>query len=799
LLPKFGTMIKSRLVLILSILVVHLSYGQLEDGLLLHYSLNGNYVDSSPNGFTGTPTDVTFIADQFGNPDGAIELNGITSRVDFPNADALEPDFPISFAVKVRFDQINGQQIVFATDFSGSTHSGAWLQLSSAGQIVVSFGNAQGGFNSSTRHGKSASLPIDEGVWYNVATIIRGFQDIDIYIDCELIDGNYTSNATTIGYTTAPGNLGRKCGNPIEDLPPYYIDGAIDDFWYWDRELTEEEILILCGPEIPCFGSLTLPDLTVCVDQTVSFSYLLEGEDSPIVSWLWELEDGPSSELENPETSFTDEGIQNYTLTVNTESGCIYSASGNLTIENSPEPPDIASDITLCEGEFFELNTDDYPGWTIFDSNGNELFQYASVVPGVYTFDFISTCSNTQFEINVDVVVIEDYLTFAQTSICLGSDYFFEINDWESISSESEIQITADTGPTVTYSGDPVNFYFAEEGNYTLEISGAIQGCPVNGTIEIEVVSPPEEFVQNVFNICEGDVVELDFSDLPFDVSDSEGNILTSIELTSGGTYVFTGQNACDSFEEVVSVNEIVIDPPTLEYAQLICEGEDTLVIGFNSNLYEYAWESGSEQMSISITQPGQYEVSVIDTSGICIENFVFQVNAFPYAPEVIFDFPAVELCKEGQSTVNFPPQFGPYTFADTLIGYTYNATETESVSFTYSDGCYTYPDTLFISVESCLCPALVPNVFTPDEDGLNDFFKPILDCDAFDYQMTIYNRWGKEIFNSTDINIPWRGESPNPDFYAHEGLYVYLIRFNQQLDGLNVPVELQGMVTLIR
>jgi hypothetical protein len=129
---------KTYIIVVPFLLLVANCFGQLENYLLLHYEFNGDYTDSSPNGYDGTPIDITFIDDQLGNPSSAILLNGATSRVDFPNVPELEPDFPISFVTRKRFDLIDGQQIVFTTDFSGSTHSGAWLQLSSSGDIAVS-------------------------------------------------------------------------------------------------------------------------------------------------------------------------------------------------------------------------------------------------------------------------------------------------------------------------------------------------------------------------------------------------------------------------------------------------------------------------------------------------------------------------------------------------------------------------------------------------------------------------------------------------------------------------------------
>jgi gliding motility-associated-like protein len=781
------------------LLLIANCFGQLDNGLLLHYELDGDCTDSSPNGNHGTPIDITFIDDQFGNPSSAVLLNGVTSRVDFPNIPELEPDFPMSFAVRTRFDLINGQQIVFATDFSGSTHSGAWLQLASSGDIVVSYGNAQGGFIGSTRHGKVASLAIDAGTWYNVAIIIRGFQDIDIHIDCELIEGSYNGSATSIGYTNGVGNLGRKSANPIAVIPPYFLEGAIDDFWYWDRELTEEEIFGFCEVTEPCLGSLSVPDISGCVNEPIEFLLDLEDENSDILTYFWEFEDGSSSNLSDLVITTSIAGVQDYALTITTENGCEYNASGVFSVSEVLELPEIETEVTLCEGEFFELDAADFSDWTITDSDGDELDVFVTIEAGLYSFTFTSACSVEQIDISIDQITISDFVDFEDQAICTGSDVVIDVPNWESVAAESDIQITLESNASVSYLGDPLAFTFSEDGIYTFVIDGSILNCPFNETFQIEVVSPPKSFAQNDYNICGGDEIDLDFSDLPFDVFDSEGEAVVAALISTGGTYIFTGQNACSSFEEVVLVNETVINPPSFGDFQFLCEGQDTLAIGFNSSDYDYLWDSGSQEPSILVFESGQNEVLVTDTAGICSESFVFQVNSFPFAPSEIFEAPAVEICLEGQTIINFPPQFGPYTFSDTLAGLTYTATETESLSFTYSDGCYTYQKTLFISVESCLCPAWVPNGFSPDEDGVNDFFKPVVDCAVYDYQMLVFNRWGREIFQSNDINTAWRGESANSDFYASTGIYVYLIVFNQELDGLRVPTELTGTVTLMR
>jgi gliding motility-associated-like protein len=50
-----------------------------------------------------------------------------------------------------------------------------------------------------------------------------------------------------------------------------------------------------------------------------------------------------------------------------------------------------------------------------------------------------------------------------------------------------------------------------------------------------------------------------------------------------------------------------------------------------------------------------------------------------------------------------------------------------------------------------------IPSAFTPNSDGLNDLFGAVGEG-VEDYHLTIYNRWGNKIFESTDMNNKWDG-----------------------------------------
>lgn len=88
-----------------------------------------------------------------------------------------------------------------------------------------------------------------------------------------------------------------------------------------------------------------------------------------------------------------------------------------------------------------------------------------------------------------------------------------------------------------------------------------------------------------------------------------------------------------------------------------------------------------------------------------------------------------------------------------------------------------------------------VPTAFTPDNNGLNDVFKPeYMGLQSDDYKFQIYNRWGELVFETTDRNAGWNGRFK--DKPCQQDVYVWIIR--GELVG-NKKIILNGTVTLVR
>jgi gliding motility-associated-like protein len=88
-----------------------------------------------------------------------------------------------------------------------------------------------------------------------------------------------------------------------------------------------------------------------------------------------------------------------------------------------------------------------------------------------------------------------------------------------------------------------------------------------------------------------------------------------------------------------------------------------------------------------------------------------------------------------------------------------------------------------------------IPNVFTPNGDGVNDVFK--IDISGFKkYSLVIWNRWGNNVFESDNPDKMWNGKTNNDGGENPAGTYYYL--FNYQLRG-EQEQTIRGSITLIR
>jgi len=105
-------------------------------------------------------------------------------------------------------------------------------------------------------------------------------------------------------------------------------------------------------------------------------------------------------------------------------------------------------------------------------------------------------------------------------------------------------------------------------------------------------------------------------------------------------------------------------------------------------------------------------------------------------------------------------------------------------------------------AIQVCVdnCPEYsLPNVFTPNGDGFNDFFHPFPYSYIKDIEIEIYDRWGVLMFKTTNPDINWDGKNSSTKGNCSDGVYYYICKVNSiHFDGIRTTT-LKGFIELIR
>ncbi len=104
--------------------------------------------------------------------------------------------------------------------------------------------------------------------------------------------------------------------------------------------------------------------------------------------------------------------------------------------------------------------------------------------------------------------------------------------------------------------------------------------------------------------------------------------------------------------------------------------------------------------------------------------------------------------------------------------------------------------DSMYIDIKLC-CKAILPSAFSPNKDGLNDMFGIISNGRYKIYDFRVVNRYGREVFSTTNQNDRWDGTYNGT--LQSMGTYYYYIRYSCEDDNADNVVEERGDVTLVR
>jgi gliding motility-associated-like protein len=279
--------------------------------------------------------------------------------------------------------------------------------------------------------------------------------------------------------------------------------------------------------------------------------------------------------------------------------------------------------------------------------------------------------------------------------------------------------------------------------------------------------------------------------------------IISNVTPANAGTYtvVATSDSGCVAAAPVQAVVTVVPQvTATISPDVTICAGDSTQLASSGGLFYKWAPSTGLNNNSIPnpVARPRQTTTYTVHVgNGGCTDStktVTVKVNQIPfaYAGSNITLF-------EGQSARltgvelgdNITSYWTPATFLDDPNSLMPLTTATDNITYTLnvvSKTCGTATSSIFVRVYKKIT---IPNTFSPNNDGINDYWD-IKELFTYpDCSVMVYNRYGQQVYQSRGYPSPWDGSfSGSP---APQGTYYYII------DLKNNTPKISGWVLIVR
>ncbi len=484
---------------------------------------------------------------------------------------------------------------------------------------------------------------------------------------------------------------------------------------------------------------------------------------------------------------------------------------------------------------------------SVFDDNGDEVFACVTITqPSYETDDSASICAGDGFTLPDNTVVSEagTYPVMLQTAggcdslvtleLTVFPSYSFELNpticennsytlpDGSDVTEagvytvvfettdgcDSTFIVTLEVDPTITIPQSPEicegevytlpdGTEVTEGGLYDVFIEG---GADCDTLYQVNLTVHPSYLILQEADICEGEIYQLPGG--------------TAANQTGVYTISFNTGQGCDSIIEVF-LNVNPLPELTIPLAAVYCFGTGTVAVNPSPSggTLTGPFVDGNN-LNLGNANPGSFTVTYNYTDENGCSNTL--VNDYSVAPPVFPEFTWDSGCLGVANFTNLtddPEQENSYIWAvgedETVFGTSFNAQLNVPESGTYfitltaiNPADCPYSVSLEVELEAGLELGAyqLPNVITPNRDGINDRFGLMPeDDDCLNYRITFFNRWGKKVYEMTEQGTPFMGLDERGNELS-EGVYFYIFE-SPQIDCTNPLFEdlCKGNVQIFR
>ena len=572
---------------------------------------------------------------------------------------------------------------------------------------------------------------------------------------------------------------------------------------------------------------------TVCLGDSTSFTDLSIDSLNNIIIWKWYYGDGDSTiGVQNPKHLYTGSGTFSVTLMIGNDAApaCFDTIVKQILVIDTlliTAPPD----QSICIGDSVQLtpitiNCGTAPftySWTPTTGLSDPSVANPNAGPQLTTTYYITVTDSTGLTAT-DSVTVSIQAGCCQSWPLIESDTNYCYGDSVSFVSNSIINGTAfyywDFGPTAA----PASFIGATPPPVYFDTTGVIQimmiltdSCGVDTAFHnINMYPLPVALTISDTSVCPFDTAILGASP----ISDYSYDWTPGIGLSDS-----TIGNPVFSYDDSVTYTLVVtdratgcVDSTTLKMTMLtfiiVDAGNDTNMCASDSiqliasGAINYNWSPAAGLSDTAIYNPlttidTSITYTVIGTSGSCAidtDSVNIVVNPLPIvsvsADVTIYYGESVQLSGSGGPSYAWTPISGlncptcENPIASPLETTTYYLTVTDSL------GC-SITDTVVVTVDLTKM-IFIPNIFSPNGDGENDFFY-VQGLGIAELNMLIFDRWGEKVFENTgfqadDKSTGWdgtyHGKLMNP------AVFMYIVT-GTFIDGSEIKEK--GDLTLIK
>jgi len=587
-------------------------------------------------------------------------------------------------------------------------------------------------------------------------------------------------------------------------------------------------------------------DVQFCTGDNI----LLSPVFSNVTSWLWQ--DGSTL----PTYNITSAG--SVTVAVSNSCGTAFDTLQATLLPATP-PLDLGADTSLCTGESFVLSINT-PGVTVVWPDGSTGANYNVSGAGFVFAAITNSCGSSFDTILVDALPDVPLLDLGNDqSLCPGEiisvspgisnvQYLWQDgstgNTYQSTQEETIIltisnncgvstdtlEVTESTqgpqldlgldiqvcsGETVTIqsgiagvtylwqdgSTNP-DFTTAQSGVFILEVNNNCGSATDTIVVDISGV-PPTPVLPADTTLCEGITLLLtSTADAETSIEWQNGSSASTFTVTSAGVYTLAETNRCGDAADTITVAYLdAPDPFTLGPDTTLCPGE-TLTLNAPSTSYTILWQDGSDQVSIVANQAATYSLQISNECGMVMDELVLDYDT--RVPQLNL-LPSVSWCPGDIVTLDASQPFpAAYIWSTGATTASIQIVTPGVYTIDVAAPCSIVTMDVDVYVGDCTEPDVhneiyIPNVFSPNDDGINDVFALSFGSDLQVTAMSgsIFDRWGNLVFSSEEIPFQWNG------LFAEEqlmpGVYVYVIRCAYLLGSEEKEEVFSGDVTLVR